>query len=106
MLNDILVVLMVVFSFIGGLALDNWYHTKASRDQKEALEKQFVRLRAKMDYDDPCKPYGSQPVLKPIPVKYNTGDFDGDGPIGQTFMNELKTQGRAKTAFRKSDIAK
>lgn len=95
---------LIVAAFIAGMRLDNYYQQKSAKEVKEALERQFVRLRAKADADDPCRPYGTPQWVQPIPL--NTGDFDGDGPIGQEFMQELKTSGKAKTSFRKSDLAK
>lgn len=99
MLNNILVIGLIIASFIAGLRLDNYYHTKAAISQKEALEKQFVRLRANADADDPVRPYGTPQNITPIPVSYSA-------PISDEFMNELKTSGQAKTTFRKSDLAK
>ena len=79
---------LIVLSFIAGLRLDNYYHTRFSISQKEALERQFMRLRAGMDADDPVRPY------------YNPQ------PISPDFMRELRAKGKAKTSFRKSDLAK
>ena len=102
-LDTFLILLLILLSFIAGLRLDNHYHEIARRQEKEALEKQFLRLRARADSDDPCRPYGTPQVFAPV----NTGDFDGDaGPISESFMNELKTNGKAKTSFRKSDLTK
>lgn len=104
-LDNLLILLLIVLSFIAGLRLDNYYHQKANADRKEALERQFVRLRANADSDDPVKPYGTRCYAPQIPVNYNTGDFDGD-PIGQQFMDHLKKNGHASTKLRKSDLAK
>lgn len=90
---------LIVLSFIFGLRLDNYYHTKATREQKEALEKQYIRLRANADADDPVRPYGTPQYSKSIPVSYSN-------PITPDFMTKLHTTGRAKTSFRKSDLAK
>lgn len=103
-LNNLIILTLIILSFIAGLRLDNYYHQKADLDRKEALEKQFVRLRAKADADDPVKPYGTPQIYQQIPVLYNQGD--SDGPLNEAFMNELHTNGRAKTTFRKSDLAK
>lgn len=105
-IDNLIIISLIVLSFIAGLKIDNRYHTNALADKKDALEKQFVRLRVRADADDPCRPYGVPSFPQPIPMVRNTGDFDGDGPINGAFMNELKTTGRAKTTFRKSDIAK
>lgn len=88
-LNAVIILCLLILSFIAGLRLDNYYHMKASAAQKDALERQFIRLRACADADDPVKPYGARPVLN---------------PISQEFMDELQATGRAKTSFRKSDL--
>ena len=101
--GNVTIVILLVLSFIAGLKLDNYYHTRAAADQKDALERQFVRLQARADADDPCKPYGTPRFYPPIPVTYPTEPAQ---PISQEFMNELQTKGRAKTSFRKSDLTK
>lgn len=95
-LTNLIILSAIVVSFIAGLKLDNYYHTKASAELKNALERQFVRLRAKADADDPCKPYFT--YSEPIPLKQQ--------PISNEFMTELHHTGKAKTSFRKSDLAK
>lgn len=115
-LDNLIILSLIVLSFISGMCLANKYHMMASQEQKEALEKQFLRLKARSDADDPCRPYGTPRWSRSIP---QTGDFDGDFAIGyktlknkqpdlidDSFMNELKTTGKAKTTFRKSDLAK
>ena len=101
MLDALIILVINILTFTAGMMIANYYNDKAEREKKDALERQFVRLRCKMDADDPCKPYVSR--LAPL----NTGDFDGDrGPITEEFMKNLKEKGSAKTSFRKSDIAK
>lgn len=92
-LTNLVILSVIVVSFIAGLKLDNYYHAKASSEMKNALERQFVRLQAKADADDPCKPYF---YPEPIPIKKQ--------PISKEFMTELHHTGKAKTAFRKSDL--
>ena len=43
--------------FLGGLVVANHYNDKAEARQKDALERQFLRLQTHSDADDPCKPY-------------------------------------------------
>lgn len=45
--------------FIFGLVVANHYNDKAEYLKKDALERQFLRLKAHADADDPCKPYKS-----------------------------------------------
>lgn len=105
MLDTLITIILVAAAFAAGMKIDNYYHIKAAQDTKDALQKQFLRLRARADADDPCKPYGTPQLHRPIPI-FNQGDPDGDGPINEAFMNELHTVGHAKRAFRKSDLAK
>lgn len=87
------------------MKISDRYNAQAEIKQKEALEKQYMRLKVYRDADDPCKPYLA-PRAVPIPMtKLKSGDFDGD-PIPQSFIDELKATGKAKTSFRKSDVAK
>ena len=110
MIDNLVILTLIVLSFVAGLKLDRYYFNRAEMEKKDALERQFLRLRARADADDPCGPYIAQPARwipqPPPPVKFNTGDFDGDGPIGPEFMKELKTTGKAKATFRKSDVTR
>ena len=91
--------------FLAGLIVAGHYHDRmnverdrADAEKAHALQCQFLRLRANMDADDPCRPYVSK--LTPIQP---TGDYDGDGPITQEFMEHLKKNGSASTKISKSD---
>lgn len=53
----ILVLLLIIGSFIAGLKLSGYYHRIASAEKEYALQKQYVRLRAGADADDPVGPY-------------------------------------------------
>ena len=97
LVGNIAVLVGLILSFIAGLRLDNYYHTRAAFDKKDALERQFIRLQARADADDPCKPYGVRQFSQPVPVAPTQ-------PISPEFMAELQTNGKAKTSFRKSDV--
>ena len=106
-LDNIIIIALIVSAFFTGMYISSRYHTKTSMAVKEALERQYLRLRAKADADDPCRPYFTPRVLHPIPKP--TGDYDGDEelrPITSEFMDHLKENGRAATKFCKSDLAK
>ena len=53
----IIVLVLIVCSFVAGLKLSGWYHRQAEQERQYALEKQYVRLRANADADDPVGPY-------------------------------------------------
>ena len=53
----IVIVLWTVISFFGGIATANWFNEKAKRDERYALERQYLRLRAGSDWNDPAGPY-------------------------------------------------
>lgn len=103
-LDNLIIFSLIVLAFLAGITTANRYNAKAKLEVKEALEKQFLRLKVHADADDPVKPYGTPQVvpIKPIPVKYNTGDYDGDNLITPQFMEELRTNGRARTTLRKT----
>ena len=114
-LDTLIVIALCIGFFVFGLKLSDHYHDQAARDTKDALERQFLRLRAKADADDPCKPYmafGSQPVFREVvgpisPAPNNGFDTDSDPqPISESFMKDLKENGQAKTSFRKSDLTR
>ena len=97
--------------FLAGLIVAGHYHDKldierdkAEADKRYELQSQFVRLKARCDADDPCRPYVSR--LQPVPA---TGDYDGDKdlkPISDEFMKNLKENGSAVVKLKKADIAK
>lgn len=100
-LDNLIIITLHVLCFIAGMKLSDRYHRDAEISRKEALERQFVRLRTKSDADDPCRPYIAPQVCHPVP------DSDSKvNPIPPEFMRELKDNGKAKTAFRKSDLTK
>lgn len=100
-LDTFLIIALHVLCFIAGVKLANYYNRLTRQEVKDALERQFVRLQARSDADDPCKPYVSR--LKKFEP---TGDYDGDPPSLFTteMMDELKQNGKIKTKFRKSDL--
>ncbi len=53
--------ILIVAAFIAGLKLSDYYHAIALAERKYALEKQYVRLQAGMDADDPVQPYVASP---------------------------------------------
>lgn len=110
-LDNFIILFLIISAFCLGIHIDSRYRDKAAQEQKEALEKQFVRLRANADADDPCRPYGMPRYYQPIPVqpqpeKYVSYSEAKKPIIDKGFMSELKTTGKAKTSFRKSDIAR
>ena len=106
-LDNFLILAIHVLCFIAGIKLANYYNRQAKLDIKDALERQFVRLRTRSDADDPCKPYVHHGFVQTVPVTpvYPSGDYDGDGPISPEFMEQLRQNGSAKTSFRKSDLS-
>lgn len=107
-LDNLIIILLLIASFAAGMTIANRYNRQSAKSIKDALERQYVRLRAGADADDPVKPYMPSGYelapLKPIP----TGDYDGDPPpaINTQFMDKLKQTGRASIKFNKAGIAK
>ena len=52
-----IVLILIILSFISGLKLSGYYHRKADAEREYALQKQYMRLRAGADADDPVAPY-------------------------------------------------
>lgn len=88
----LLIVFLMVVSFSAGIWLAERFHRRAQAEQKEALQRQYLRLQAGSDADEPCQPYQFAPPNKPI------------GPITPEFMEELRQTGRARTEFRKGSV--
>ena len=51
--------------FLFGMLIANHYNDRAEVMKRDALEKQFLRLRAHADADDPCRPYKSSISVLP-----------------------------------------
>lgn len=56
----IITLFLIVCSFISGLTLAERFHKQAEEDKRYALEKQYLRIRANADADDPVGPYASR----------------------------------------------
>ena len=50
---------LIAVSFYAGVRFADYYHNKQDAAVSYALKKQFVRLRAGADADDPVQPYVS-----------------------------------------------
>jgi hypothetical protein len=108
-LDNLIILSLIVGAFFAGMYISSRFNMKSAIEVKDALEKQYLRLRAKADADDPCRPYVAPRVLQSMPRPVATGDYDGDEelrPITPAFMDHLKANGKAATKFCKSDIAK
>lgn len=71
--------------FLGGMFLANYYNDKSAANTKDALERQFLRLKANADADDPCKPYKSKVTVLP-----------------DSFEETLRTNGQATAILSKT----
>lgn len=56
----LIILLLIILSFIAGLKLAGYYHKSALAEKECALQKQYARLRAGADADDPVGPYVSR----------------------------------------------
>ena len=79
----IITLFLVVISFIAGLKLSGWYHRQAEDEKRYALEKQYLRLKANADADDPVGPYVPRRRVQ-LPTE---------------FEEQLKTTGRATVSL-------
>lgn len=79
----ILSLTLIVASFVAGLKLSGWYYRQAEEDKRYALERQFLRLRASADADDPAGPYVPRRRIK----------------LSPQFEEKLKTNGRATVSL-------
>ena len=51
------VLVMIICAFIAGLKLSDKYYRQFEEDKRHSLEKQYLRLIARADADDPAAPY-------------------------------------------------
>lgn len=89
-LYSIALLLVGAISFYCGVRLSDRYHDTAAYEQKAALQKQFARLTAGVDADDPSQPY----VFVPSAKKRR---FSAD----QNFVDRLRANGSATVAVNK-----
>ena len=53
----LIVLFLIIVSFVAGLKLSGYYHKSALAEKEHALQKQYARLQARADADDPVAPY-------------------------------------------------
>ena len=95
-LDILFAVILVAASFFCGACFSDYFNRRAHNEQRAALERQYLRIQAGSDADDPCRPYV---YTRPTPVVQNILN-----PVDNQFMDELHSRGRAKKKFRKSDL--
>lgn len=90
-MNELVYVFAALFisaaSFFCGVRLSDRYHEQKEREIRNALQKQFVRLKAGVDSDDPVQPY-----VAPEPEKKYS--------VSHEFIRRLRTNGSATEAVR------
>ena len=90
-LNVFLALFLAAGSFIAGKTISDTYHREYTIREKEALERQYLRLRTRMDADDPVKPYVSSSPAKFVPPAQ--GAFSGE--LLTQFADKMNTNGQA-----------
>ena len=94
-LDNTLIICCIIGAFIAGIRLSGYYHNRIMNEVNLALQKQYVRLQAGSDADDPCQPYvNAQPYLKQriqLPPEFD---------------NRLKTNGQATMMVGNSNSKK
>lgn len=56
-LDNTIILSLIVGAFIAGMKIADKYHREARLEIKSALQRQYLRLQADMDADDPVQPY-------------------------------------------------
>ena len=57
MIGALVITILLVLSFVAGLKLSDYYAAKRESAVEYALKRQYTRLRAGADADDPVGPY-------------------------------------------------
>ena len=86
--NVLLALLIASLFFAAGMLVANRYNEKAALERKDALERQYLRLTAKADADDPCRPY-----------KY-TAPRGFNPSLLRRFEEKMKSNGSATIQFK------
>ena len=84
-LNVILALVLAAGSFYLGKTVADRYHDEAEQRISYSLARQYLRLKANMDADDPCRPY----VYNPSPRRRIPKD------LLTQIDRKLKTDGQA-----------
>lgn len=100
----VILLVLCAGSFLLGMNIANKYNAEERSHTKDALERQYMRLRANADSDDPVRPYKRrvqqhEPTFEQAPATLTPKQW-----LPESFANELKETGKAKIAFRKSDV--
>lgn len=82
LLDIIVVVLLCMGSFCFGMRVSDSYHESAEEQKETALKKQYARMTAGVDADDPAQPY----VYSPPPKRFS---------VTKEFVDALRKYGRA-----------
>lgn len=53
----LITLVLIILSFVAGLKLAGYYYKTATQEREYALQRQYVRLMANVDIDDPVGPY-------------------------------------------------
>ena len=69
--DNLLILMLIAGAFLYGKYLGDKYHKEAETEKQYALRKQYVRLKAGCDADDPAQPYVAPPqASRPIPSEF------------------------------------
>ena len=70
-IDNLLILVLIAGAFLYGKYLGDKYHKEAETEKTYALQKQYVRLKAGCDADDPGQPYVAHPsASQPIPAEF------------------------------------
>jgi hypothetical protein len=83
--------LVGALSFFLGLKLSDRYHDQAAYEQKIALQKQYARLTAGVDADNPAQPYVYTP---PRRRKFS---------VDKSFIEHMQKNGSATVRVNQTD---
>lgn len=89
-LNVFLALFLAAGSFIAGKTISDTYHREYTIREKEALERQYLRLRTRMDADDPVKPY-----VAPSPARFIPPQNAFPDELLTQFDKKMRTNGQA-----------
>jgi hypothetical protein len=114
-IGAVVILLLIVVSYLGGMATANYYNEKARREEKYLLEVQYARLRAGVDFYDPAGPYvykgngraGGPPIIRNPSLDDSVARREGsksafDLSQMHSFEERLKNTGSATVLLKKN----
>ena len=99
--NVFLSVLLFIASFFAGVLYAEHNARTMRQEITMALQRQYYRLKAGLDADDPVQPYGESSIEQQI--AYNNRKERVPFSVPEGFIDKMKENGRATALIQKTN---